>query len=113
MDIGPLSAEAQIRETVNQVRAANEKAHDQRIEACGKAAAVVTALTELGLLKDAPAVEAASKAKRVAAAEMKLRTAAARSRIAGESARRTRERTVGSNPTPSANMRYADSLSVR
>jgi hypothetical protein len=43
------------------VRAAYENAHGQRIKACGKAAAEVTALTELGLLKDAPAVEAAPK----------------------------------------------------
>jgi hypothetical protein len=105
MDTGTLSAEAQIRQTVNQVRAANEKAHDQRIEACGNAAAEVTALTELGLLNNAPEVEAAPKAKR---AEKKLRAAAAR--IAGQSARCTRERTADSNPTPSASRPSRDIL---
>jgi hypothetical protein len=35
----PASAKQQIKETVAEVQAANEKAHERRVEACGKAAA--------------------------------------------------------------------------
>jgi hypothetical protein len=97
------SADPRHRHTVKQLRAANEKAHDQRIEACGKTAAEVTAMMALGLLKDAPAVEAAPKAELIAAAEKKLRYNSSCPLPDRRGTRSLYARAYrGSNPTPSA-----------